>query len=439
MKFINNLYTEEYACEAVPESERKHWIQVAAVWMGFTMAASLAVLGGIVQGGVGVGNGMIAIIAGNSLLFIYATLLGFISFKTGLNFHLVAKRSFGTKGYIFASFLLSSLVLGWFAVQADMFGALLHITLLESVPRWGITFVAAILFMLTALVGYKAMVLLSYLVIPSFLALGVWASWEVFTQTGLSIDMAIPEGSTMGLGTAISIVAASFIVSATMTGDFVRWARSFKDIVIVHFLAFIVGLGATMLFGLFLSAAGNETDIFTTLVVLGLAIPGAIMTGLNLWSTCDNCLYNASIGFTNQLSTLVGREITEKKVVLMLGLLGAILASAGAYNNYESWLLLLGTIVPPIGGIVMTDFYLSFKDDSNRYEVDYTLLPSIKYHAIISWALGTGVAYFAEKLFASIPAAYVGVFVGGLSYYILSKVISEMPTKNIAFGESYEK
>ena len=418
---LKGLVTEEFTHEPVPKGKRKHWMEVAAVWMGFTMAASLAVLGGIVQGGVGVGRGLVAIFAGNCLLFVYSTLLGLISFETGLNFPLVAKRAFGTRGYVFASFILSGLVLGWFAVQSDMFGVLLQTTVLASVPRWMLTLVFALLFMTTAALGYRAMVFLSFLVVPSFILLGGWASWRAFVDRGLSISFDAPADSSMGMGAAISIVAASFIVSATMTGDFVRWARSRREVVLVHFLAFVVGLSATMIFGLLLSAAGQQTDLFTTLVVLGLAGPGAVMTGLNLWSTCDNCLYNSALGFTNQISTLRGRRTSQKFVVITLGLLGSVLAMLGAYSNYDTWLLILGTVVPPAGGIIIADYYVAYKSVRSRYEHTFSGLPAFRPHSILAWVLGVIVAFAIERLYPSVPAAYVGAFVGGITYVLGSR------------------
>lgn len=412
----------ERAYTAVPMTERKSVVEVASVWMGFTMAASLAVLGGIVQSGVGVQKAIIAVLIGNFLLFIYSTALGIISYRSGLNFALVAQRAFGSKGYMLASLILSGLVLGWFAVQADMFGYLLNTAILTETPQWIITLVLSLVFMSTALLGYKAMVYLSYLVIPSFLILGVLAASKAFSEGGLNLSY-VPEGATMGMGTAISIVAASFIVSATLTGDFVRWARSIRDVVIVHFLAFIVGLSATMLFGVFLSAAGKETDIFTTLIGLGLTIPAVVMTGINLWSTCDNCLYNSSLGFSNQANTILGRRVSQKTVTLVLGIIGAIIATSGAFGSYDAWLLLLGTVVPPAGGIVMADYYLVNRKKRDKvYSDGYTNPTTFKWQAFIAWIAGIAVAYFLEKAVPSIPAAYVGVAVGAVVYCMLDRL-----------------
>ncbi len=414
------LVTNEYAFDPIPMEERKSLIQVASVWMGFTMAASLAVLGGIVQAGVGVKNAIIAVIIGNSLLFIYSTLLGIISYRSGLNFPLVAQRSFGSKGYIVASFILSALVLGWFAVQADMFGFLLSTTVFEDTPQSYITFGFSMLFMTTALLGYRAMVFLSYLVIPSFLILGSMAAVRAFSMEGLTFDY-IPDGATMGMGTAISIVAASFIVSATMTGDFVRWARSISDVIIVHFLAFIVGLSATMFFGIFLSAAGRETDIFTTLIVLGLLVPGILMTGINLWSTCDNCLYNASLGFTNQLSSILSRNVSQKAITLFLGIVGAFIAASGAFGQYDRWLIFLGTVVPPAGGVIIADYYLLRGSMRNEvYSPSFKNNDSFRWQAFVAWIVGIAIAYYLERTVPSIPAAYIGVFAGGAVYLLLS-------------------
>lgn len=413
--------SDEFAYSPVPKEHRKSLVEVASVWMGFTMAASLAVLGGIVQAGVGVQKAIIAVVIGNFLLFAYSTGLGIISFRTGLNFSLVAQRSFGTKGYLFASFILSGLVLGWFAVQADMFGFLLASSEMISAPQWIITFMLSLIFMSTALLGYKAMVYLSYLVIPSFLILGTLAAVKAFSQGGIDLSY-VPEGAAMGMGTAISIVAASFIVSATLTGDFVRWARSIKDVIIVHFLAFVVGLSATMLFGVFLSAAGRETDIFTTLIALGLTIPAVIMTGINLWSTCDNCLYNSSLGFSNQLTTILKRKVSQKAVTLFLGVLGAAIAASGAFGNYDSWLLFLGTVVPPAGGIIMADYYLINRKNRNiSYAGNYINPVNFRWQAFVAWTIGIFVAYYLERAVPSIPAAYVGVAIGALVYGITYK------------------
>jgi cytosine permease len=418
---VEQALVNEYAYDPVPMEKRKSLLEVASVWMGFTMAASLAVLGGIVQAGVGVQNAIIAVLIGNLLLFLYSTGVGIISFRTGLNFSLVAQRSFGRKGYLLASLVLSALVLGWFAVQADMFGYLLATSGTVALPQWLMTFGLSLIFMTTALLGYRAMVYLSYLVIPSFLILGALASYRAFASSGLDFSY-VPQNASMGMGMAISIVAASFIVSATLTGDFVRWARSTRDVIIVHFLAFVVGLSATMLFGVFLSASGQQTDIFTTLIALGLTIPAIIMTGINLWSTCDNCLYNASLGFSNQLSTVLKSKVSRRAVTLSLGIVGAAIAASGAFGQYDSWLIFLGTVVPPAGGIIMADYYLLNRHNREVvYGESYTEGPSFKWGAFLAWAVGIAAAYYLERAVPSIPAAYVGVIVGGGVYMLASR------------------
>ena len=50
-------------------------------------------------------------------MFAYVGLLGLIGTKRGMNFALIASIVFGKKGYDFASGLLSTLLLGWSAVQ----------------------------------------------------------------------------------------------------------------------------------------------------------------------------------------------------------------------------------------------------------------------------------------------------------------------------------
>jgi len=51
-----------------------------------------------------------------------------IGTKRGMNFALIASIVFGKKGYVFASGLLSTLLLGWYAVQTGITGALVSST-----------------------------------------------------------------------------------------------------------------------------------------------------------------------------------------------------------------------------------------------------------------------------------------------------------------------
>ena len=87
------------------------------VWIGFPMIITGAMTGSILVLGMGFKSALMAMIIGNIIMFGYVGALGLLGTKRGMNFALIASIVFGKNGYVLASGLLSTLLLGWYAVQ----------------------------------------------------------------------------------------------------------------------------------------------------------------------------------------------------------------------------------------------------------------------------------------------------------------------------------
>ena len=77
---------------------------------------------------------------------------------------------------------------------------------------------------------------------------------------------------------------------------------------------------------------------------------------LNIWSTQDNTIYNFAVAGCNLLRT--GRR---KTVTLVGAVIGTLLALLGMYDMLVPYLILLGTVIPPIGGVIMADFFYRYR------------------------------------------------------------------------------
>ena len=121
---IDELLGHEYEHEPVPLSARRSAFSVTMVWLGFPMIITGAMTGSLLVLGMGFKSALIAMILGNIIMFAYVGALGLIGTKRGMNFALIASIVFGKKGYVLASGLLSTLLLGWYAVQTGITGAL---------------------------------------------------------------------------------------------------------------------------------------------------------------------------------------------------------------------------------------------------------------------------------------------------------------------------
>ncbi|WP_420134479.1 cytosine permease, partial [Rhodopseudomonas sp.] len=114
---VDHLLGEEYEHAPVPTAARRSAFSVTMVWIGFPMIITGAMTGSILVLGMGFSRALIAMILGNLIMLGYVGLLGHLGARTGMNFGLIASQVFGRKGYVLASGLLSTLLLGWYAVQ----------------------------------------------------------------------------------------------------------------------------------------------------------------------------------------------------------------------------------------------------------------------------------------------------------------------------------
>ena len=229
----------EYEHEPVPQSTRRSAFSVSMVWFGFPMIITGAMTGSIMVAGMGFKSALIAMLVGNALMFAYVGSLGMLGTVRGVNFALVASAVFGKKGYILASGLLSTLLLGWYAVQTGITGNLIHTAF--QLNYLTMTMIAGVLYFGITFVGIRGLHWIGLVSVPLFVVLGGWvafdsaaaAGWDkVFAYVGTQPDMP------MAFGIGLTIVIMLFVDAGTVTADFNRWAADKKSSLIATFCAF---------------------------------------------------------------------------------------------------------------------------------------------------------------------------------------------------------
>ena len=149
-----------------------------------------------------------------------------------------------------------------------------------------------------------------------------------------------------------------------MTGDIVRYTDSGKQAVNVTAVAFLFSNAPFMIIGALISAAINDPSVvyFFDAKSLAVLIPLVVLAILSNWSTCDACLYNAAMGYSNALN------IDWRTAAIGGSIIGLIAAFTGVIGNIVGWLILLGLLVPPIGGTIIADFYFVRGKNGFKYE-----------------------------------------------------------------------
>jgi cytosine permease len=419
----DHILGEEYEHSPVPAQARRSLFSVTMVWIGFPMIITGAMTGSILVLGMGFADALKAMIIGNLIMFCYVGLLGLLGTEKGMNFALLASIVFGRKGYMLASGLLSTLLLGWYAVQTGITGALISST--YDLNYVAMTVIAGLLYVGITFVGVRGLHWIGVVSVPLFVVLGLWVAADAASTTSWSAIMAYPGNNgvaTMSMGVGLTVVIALFIDAGTVTADFNRWAADRKSSLISTFSAFPFANLVAMLVGGVMTAAlavpnanpfgvDNMFGYMNGKQMAWLSLLAFIFLYCNLGSVCAHCLYNAATGW----SRILGSNM--RLMAIILGAIGILVAAGNIWAFFIEWLSLLGILVPPIGAIILVDQYVTRKNSVTT--VDW------RAPAFIAWAAGSAVALLVEFNAPHWSTAISAFVVAAVAYFTLSKVMRE--------------
>jgi len=417
---IDHTLGEEYEHEPVPARARRSMFSVTMVWMGFPMIITGAMTGSILVLGMGFSQALKAMVIGNLIMLCYVGALGLLGSRKGTNFALLASIVFGRKGYVFASGLLSTLLLGWYAVQTGITGALVSST--YELNYVVMTVIAGLLYIGITFIGVRGLHLIGTVSVPLFVILGLWVAGDAAATTSWAEIMAYPGNNgaaTMSMGVGLTVVIALFIDAGTVTADFNRWAKDDASSLVATFSAFPFANLIAMLVGGVMTAAlavpdanpfgsDNMFGYMNAQELTWLSLMAFVFLYINLGSVCAHCLYNAATGWSRILRSHM------RLFAILLGIVGIIIAATNVWAFFIEWLSLLGILVPPIGAIILMDQFVVRK--GSEIDTDW------RGTAFVAWACGSAVAFLVEWYAPQMSTAISSGLVGGAAYLILSKM-----------------
>lgn len=416
-----DLPGEEFEHRPVPMSARRSLFSVTMIWIGFPMIITGAMTGSLLVLGMGFLNALSAMLIGNLIMLCYVGALGVLASRTGMNFALMATVVFGRKGYAIASGLLSTLLLGWYAVQTGITGNLISSAF--GLNYVTMTVLAGVLYIGVTAVGVRGLHYIGMASVPLFLMLGLWVVSDAVGTHGWSAvtEFAGSGGhASMSFGAGLTVVIALFADAGTVTGDFNRWASDTRSSLIATFSAFPFANLIAMLVGGVMTAAlavpnanpfGSD-NMFGYAVGKHIPVLSAlalVFLFVNLGSVCSHCLYNSAIGW----SRILGSRM--RILAMALGAVGIAVAAGNIWAFFIQWLSLLGILVPPIGAIILVDQFVLRKGSQASRNWRGT--------AFSAWATGSVVAFIVEKSAPEWSTAVSSAVVGGIAYYLISALV----------------
>lgn len=404
----------DYPLSEVPQGARKGLFSTSILLFGFTFFTATMFAGGKIGMAFDFTSLIWAAVIGNLLLGLYAAVLGYIACRSGLNSVLMGRFCFGEVGSKLSDVLLGFTQIGWYAWGTATIAIVLVKIL--GLPQ-GLTIPLMVLFgfgfCITAFIGYKGLDMLSRVAVPAMMILLGCSLWIATRDAGgMTALMAIEPKESMSLSVAITMVFGTFVSGATQATNWTRFAKSGRVAMLSSLLGFFIGNGLMIIAGAYGAIVYQQPDVVEVLVLQGLSMAAVVMLFLNLWTTQDNTIYNFAAAGCNLLRT------NRRKLVTLVGAgIGTLLAIAGMYEMLIPFLILLGSIIPPIGGVIMADFFYGHK--GHYPKLQETQLPAFNWIGLSAYAIGAVCAYMSPWI-----APIVGIAVAALAYIVLSKLLS---------------
>lgn len=407
--------SQDYPLAAVPMDARKPLWSLGPLLMGFALTSTTLFAGGAIGPAFSFTNILWLVLIGNLLLGSYCAALGYIASKSGLSTVLMARFSFGNIGSRWVDFVLGFTQIGWYAVtNAFIADALTNLLGLPESFTWILTVFFTYAFCVTAYIGYTAMDWLSRIAVPAMLVLIAISLFLGFRDAG---DLLATEPTKpMSFAAGLAVVIGTFISGGTQATNWSRFANSGKTALWSTFLAFTFVNGLLVFVGAFCTLVYGSEDLIQAMAKQGILVGGLILLILNVWTTQDNTIYAFSVAGSNFFRT------TKRHAFVLGGATFAlVLALAGLYENLIPYLIFLGAVIPPVGGIIMADFWLKHR---GQFPSLNAKLPAFNWSGVIAYVVGSATAYFSSQAGVGVGPIN-GIIAAAVLYVVLSKVIPQ--------------
>ncbi|WP_286238071.1 NCS1 family nucleobase:cation symporter-1 [Neptuniibacter halophilus] len=457
-------YNADIAPTRVQERNWNLW-NVAALWVGMAICVPTYTLGGVLTAyfGLSVMEALMAILIANIIVLIPLTLNAFPGTKFGVPFPVVLRSSFGVLGSNIPCLIRALVACGWFGIQTLFGGLAIHILLSNILPGWeslGGTgevigfFLFLALNLYIVIRGAESIKLMETLAAPLLLGVGIglmlWASPKISYEALLAIPANRPEEASFW-GYFFAGVTAMVGFWATLSlniPDFSRYVRSQKDQIIGQ----TIGLPLTMFFfaalGVVMTAASpalvGETisDPVTLIGKIDSPVWVVIAMLIIIVATLSTNTAANIVSPTNDFQNIAPRKINQTRGVLLTGLIGILLmgwellkklgmieSDVSVEAMYSGWLLGYSSLLGPIAGIMITDYFVVRRQQFELVELYSThgAYSGFNRHGLTAFFVPVTLTLFAlltgELNWFYQYGWFTGSLLGGLIYWLSTRTV----------------
>lgn len=410
---------EDYATQPVPADKTFSGVRIGLVLGGIGIALPALLIGAQVGSALGAADSLRAVLIAAVIVTSLATITGIIGARTRLSTYMIIQFSFGRIGSKLVNFMFALSQIGWFAVNAFIFGEAA-----ETIGRrsLGLSFApyfyivgGGILMTVSTIFGFKALDKLALFAVPLLFATLILMIGETFQLLSLEELLKIPGSGELSLSTAVTALAGGIMVGVVLIPDLTRYARSSWHAVV----AVLIGLGSieplVYMTGALPALATGEAQVLDLMLALGLGAWALGILVFTSWTTNAVNLYGAGLAMTATLPMA-----KEWWLIAGAGTLGTLLALLNISEWFIDFLIYQSITFAPVVGIYVSNYYLVHGGSYSLERLD--TLPGVGWQAFAAWVLGSAASFTTEQglwTLTGLPSLD-GAFTGAAVYVILT-------------------
>lgn len=468
-----SLYSEDLAPVPVANRKWNTW-NYAALWISMSLCIPTYMLASsLIGGGMNWWQAILTIFLGNTIVLIPMVLNGHAGAKYGIPFPVFARASFGVRGANIPALLRAIVACGWFGIQTWIGGAAIY----QMIRVWSpslpeidaaslfpqaIPFICFMAFWaLNMFIVYLGVESIRKLLVfkAIFLPLAALALlfWAISASNGLGPILQQPSKFTTTsqffdfFFPALTGMVGFWATLSLNIPDFTRYAKSQKaqikgqaiglppSMTLFAFIGVVVTSATTIIYGNTIwdpvvLAGKFESKILVSVAMIAVAI-----------STLATNIAANIVSPANDFANLAPSKISFRKGGYITGVLGVLIFPwkliADPTGYIFTWLIAYSSLLGPVGGIMIADYYFIRKQQlstADLYKTNglYTFKNGFNYRAIIALLAGivpnipgflTTIKVIAPD---SVPAWishlynyawFVGFFISGLTYLAMMR------------------
>ena len=384
---------DEFSTHAVPTDARVASFRVAAVASMVSFSLPTFIAGIEVSSGVGPDLTLAAILGGALVIFLIGWLMGSIGARTGFNSYLLVRLAFGDAGARVVNLAFSISLLGWFGINLNLFGlaiAGLSDELFGIIPpQLFVTIMASLLITVTTIIGFRAINLVSTLMIPvlAFVAIAL-----LVTATSQAAPVVAASQGEMSLGDGISAIVGSIVIGSIIMPDITRFLRTSGGAFLTSGTSYMIAQPFVMWVAASAAMVLGTEDIISIMLTLGLGLGAFIIIIAGSWVLNALNLYSAVLGVTASFPRLSARTVT-----VVLGVIGVTAGLMNILDSFVTFLFYLSVVFIPVAGVIIVDHFIARPEAYRVTEVEDN--QPLNRWGLLAWFMGAAIALAASEGF----------------------------------------